>query len=185
MPASVSTATTVLSNTRRFAAGPVVAALVSGRSTCQTRDAVIFIDSCPAGSSPSLGRPNHLEAVSERVAVVDEDGVEAGVPRPAGDRGDDARRSRRPCWPPLDPAVEQRADDALVDEVVADLELARGRTIAPCAPRCRCRRASGRWPCRRRTPRCVRSRSALAACRSTGCGCTPLMVAVARGATNV
>src|SRR6476469_225549 len=65
----------------------------------------------------------HLEPLREGVAVVDEDRVDAVLARPARDRGHDgvvvADPGRR-----LDPAVEQRADDALVHEVVADLELA-------------------------------------------------------------
>ena len=61
----------------------------------------------------------------------------------------------------LDPALEDRADDALVHELVADLQPALGRAAAPCAPRCRCRRASGRSPCRRRTPRCGHARPAM------------------------
>ena len=87
------------------------------------------------------------------IAVVDEDGVVAGHPRPALDRGDD-RLVVADLRRGLDPAVEQAADDALVDEVVADLELALGgqlrhaRRGAGAAGRC------GRSPCRRRTRRC-------------------------------
>ena len=75
------------------------------------------------------------------------------MPRPAADRGDDGRLvgDRRPR---LDAALEQRADDRFVDEVVADLRACPWRQAAPCAPRCRCRRASGRSPCRHRRRRC-------------------------------
>jgi hypothetical protein len=57
--------------------------------------------------------------VPERVAVVDEDRVDAGLARPAGHRGRDrglaGHRRRR-----LDPPAEQRADERFVDERVAD-----------------------------------------------------------------
>ena len=79
------------------------------------------------------------------------------MPRPAGDRGHDgvvvadasARLSTRPLnsepmmlsWTKSSPT----------------LSLPLGAPAAPCAPRCRCRRASGRSPCRRRTRRCGRA----------------------------
>ena len=45
--------------------------------------------------------------------------------------------------------------------------------IAPCAPRYRCRMASGRWPYHRRTRRCGRAPPVGWPCRSTGCGSIP------------
>jgi hypothetical protein len=88
----------------------------------------------------------------EGVAVVDEDRVEAGHARPAGDGGDDgglaadARLfSTRPlnCEPMMDSCTKS-----------APVFSRPWREAAPCAPRCRCRRASGRWPFRRRRRRC-------------------------------
>src|SRR6267154_3284981 len=70
-------------------------------------------------------RSNHLEAVAEGVALVDENGVDAVLARPAGDAradGGDAADLRRA----LDAALEEAADDALMDEIVAHLELALG-----------------------------------------------------------
>src|SRR6266436_8737384 len=68
---------------------------------------------------------NHLEAVAERVALVDEDGVDAVLARPAGDaRADGGDAADFRCA--LDPALEEAADDALMDEIVAHLELALG-----------------------------------------------------------
>src|SRR5215475_12978161 len=61
------------------------------------------------------------KAVGERIAIIDIDRVVAGDARPAGD----ARQDRRPVADArlaLHPAVEQRADDALVHKTVADLE---------------------------------------------------------------
>src|SRR5262249_61408401 len=74
---------------------------------------------------PRAGHPAvlNLKPVSEGVALVDEDGVDAVLARPAGDRGHDGVVIADAA-PRFDPAVEQRADDALVHELLADLELA-------------------------------------------------------------
>src|SRR4029453_19430500 len=80
----------------------------------------------PALAGGSGRRPlHHLEAVLIGVAVVDEDGVVAGDARPALDRGDDGVVVAD-AGALLDAAVEQAADDALVDEFVVDLEPALG-----------------------------------------------------------
>ncbi len=68
------------------------------------------------------------EPFNERIAVVQKYGVVAGDPGLAGDRGDDGvvvadfRGG-------FDAAVEQAADDRLVDEVVADLEVTARRQL--------------------------------------------------------
>src|SRR3546814_11534420 len=68
---------------------------------------------------------HQLEPMLVGVAVVDEDGVEAGDAGPAFDAGDD-RREVADLGLGLDAAVEQAADDALMDEIVADPQLALG-----------------------------------------------------------
>src|SRR3984893_773336 len=75
----------------------------------------------PPPASRGEESSRHLKSVGEGIALVDEDGVDAVLARPAGNRRHDGvvvaapRRS-------FDPAVEQRADDALMHELVADLE---------------------------------------------------------------
>src|SRR5690606_22065641 len=70
------------------------------------------------------GRSDDLEAVRVGVARIDGDGVEAGNARPALDGGHDAPMSV--SWVVadlglrLDASAEQAADDALVDESIAD-----------------------------------------------------------------
>src|SRR6185437_1614914 len=64
---------------------------------------------------------HHLKAVTEGVALVDEDRVDAVHARPAGDArpdGGDAAHLRRR----LDAALEEAADDAFMDELVAESE---------------------------------------------------------------
>ncbi len=79
-----------------------------------------------AGTKPRLQRRftpgRRAGSRGEGVAVVDEDRVVAGHPRPPLDRGDDGLEGPD-LGLRLDPPAEQRADDALVDEVVADAEL--------------------------------------------------------------
>src|SRR4051794_9377533 len=52
----------------------------------------------------------HNETVRERIAIIDEDRVVAGHPRPAADRGHDGRAAAHPDFL-LHSAAEQRADD--------------------------------------------------------------------------
>src|SRR5690606_24726328 len=59
----------------------------------------------------------------EGIAIVDEDRVESGLSRPASDGGDDAVVASY-LHGLLHATVEDRADDRLVDEFVAHLELA-------------------------------------------------------------
>src|SRR5690606_7861438 len=66
---------------------------------------------------------NELESVREGVPFVDEDGVEAVHARPAGDRRLD-RVAAAESGGRFDAALEKAADDALVDERVADPQLA-------------------------------------------------------------
>src|SRR5258708_31007783 len=64
-------------------------------------------------------RSNHLKSVAEGIALVDEDGVDAVLPRPAGEagaNGGDAADLR----PALDATLEEAADDALLHEFLAD-----------------------------------------------------------------
>ena len=74
-------------------------------------------------------RSHHLESVRVGIAVVDEDGVVAGHPGPAGNRGHDGRPVAD-LGARLDTAVEQAADDAFMDEFVAHLEAALGGRCA-------------------------------------------------------
>ena len=67
------------------------------RSRCRLRSASSCSPCAPMGLR-GLSPCPPLEAMRERVAVVDEDGVVAGHPGPAVDRGDDRRRAGRP-WP--------------------------------------------------------------------------------------
>src|SRR5258708_36296185 len=70
-------------------------------------------------------RSHHLKSVAEGIALVDEDGVDAVLPRPAGEagaNGGDAADLRRA----LDATLEEAADDALVHEFLADAQLALG-----------------------------------------------------------
>src|SRR4051794_39495775 len=62
----------------------------------------------------------HLEPAPVRIALVDEDRVQPGHPRPAGDRGDDRWHSRQ-LGRRFHPALELAADNALMDEHLADL----------------------------------------------------------------
>src|SRR5690606_6662816 len=66
--------------------------------------------------------------MGEGVAIIDEDGVVAGHACPARDARNDrgAARDRRGG---LDPSLEDRADDALVPELVAGAEPALGREL--------------------------------------------------------
>src|SRR3982074_1229988 len=76
-----------------------------------------------AGTSPRFAQgvsSSRLEPMRERIALVDEDGVDAVLARPAGDRRHDGVVVADPRCS-FDPAVEQRADDALMHELVADL----------------------------------------------------------------
>ena len=61
-----------------------------------------------------------LKAMREGVAVINENGVIAGHPRPALDGGYDGVIMAGACGP-LNAAPEQRADDALVNKFVAHL----------------------------------------------------------------
>src|SRR6185312_7720452 len=65
------------------------------------------------------------EAVSVGVAVVDEDGIEAGLAGPAGNRGDDAGGVAY-GYGLRDPSLEDRTDDGFVNEIIAHLELSPG-----------------------------------------------------------
>src|SRR3546814_13237076 len=86
----------------------------------------LFLDLLLCGfPSYATYRLYKLEPVFVRVAVVDEDRVEAGDAGPAFDAGDD-RRVVADLRFGLDAAVEQAADDALMHEIVADAELASG-----------------------------------------------------------
>src|SRR3546814_4616901 len=71
------------------------------------------------------GRSDDLEAVRVGIARLDGDGVEAGDARPALDRGHDAGVVADPGLR-LDAPFEEAADDALVDEAVADPQPALG-----------------------------------------------------------
>src|SRR5262245_3584782 len=79
-------------------------------------------------ASPSTDLVRHLKPAPIGIAVVDEDGVDAGDARPALD----GRHDRIPVadlGAPGDAADEFRADDALVHEVLPLLELALGRPL--------------------------------------------------------
>src|SRR5689334_6247124 len=78
------------------------------------------------GCWPASGRTSdHLEAVAERIALIDEDRVDPVLPRPAGDARAD-RRVVADLRGALDAALEEAADDAFVHEIVADAQLALG-----------------------------------------------------------
>src|SRR5689334_6793472 len=78
----------------------------------------------PRAISPSLDH----KTMRERIAVVDEDGVQAGHPRPTADRGDDGRLAGDSDVL-FDLALEQRTDDRFMDKAVARLELALGMKL--------------------------------------------------------
>ena len=65
----------------------------------------------------------------ERIAVVDEDGVQAGHPRPTADRRNDGRLA---CDGGVlfDLALEQRADDRFMDKAVTCLAKDREALLA-------------------------------------------------------
>src|ERR1700722_2549063 len=87
---------------------------------------------------------DQLEAVAEGIALVDEDRVDAVLARPAGDTRLDRLHAAH-LGRALDPPLEEAADEALMDEIVTDLELplrcemrharrgtgAAGRTVDP------------------------------------------------------
>src|ERR1044071_224927 len=80
--------------------------------------------SMPRATSPLLD----TEPMRERIAVVDEDSVQTGHPRPAADRRDDGRLAGNGDVL-FDLALEQRTDDRFMDEAVAGLELALGMKL--------------------------------------------------------
>src|SRR5579875_1792957 len=84
----------------------------------------------PGGGGPLLGerRSGDLEALRVGVAIFDKDRVEPGDARPPLDRGDD-RLVIADLGPACDPPPEQAADDTLMDEFVARLELAPRRLL--------------------------------------------------------
>src|SRR5262249_20728176 len=82
-------------------------------------------DGDPAAHYRGSGK---LEAAGKRVAAVDEDRVDAVEPRPAGDARHD-RAAIADLGRRLDASFEQGADDALMDEILADREPALRREL--------------------------------------------------------
>src|SRR5919112_3540323 len=80
---------------------------------------------CPRTGSGRAALVDDLEAVGERIPVIDEDGVEPGHPRPTLNGWDD-RIAVAHLRTPFDAACEGRADDALVNEGIALLQCAAG-----------------------------------------------------------
>src|ERR1700730_17997987 len=75
----------------------------------------------PPPASRGEESSRHLKSVGEGIALVDENGVDAVLARPAGDRRHDGVVVADPRRG-LDPTIEQRADDALMHELVADFQ---------------------------------------------------------------